>query len=238
MFRPKINCAIFSYLTPCNEAWIEKVHNASNLMATCWSVDRQLPHEKFHEKRTLPWNILIDENRMEMSNDANWPEDNWKRLLTGLGFFPSFLQDQMLSEQLAKECNTVKWPELKEEIYFIQLTSKENPIQDWWMVQYTLVSYVEGDKYYMRPRIHFSSLIVDVTHDSAHRFYMNLVKQKQDYIAFAVPKIQTNKQYINVSAMFAKTAIFPHTCDKDYYETLTLAHTQKEHIGNEHSNDI
>lgn len=228
MFRPKINCAVFSYLIPCNEAWIEKVHNDSNLMATCWSVDRQLPHENFHEKRTLPWNILIDDGRIPAAHDLNWPEDNWKRVLTGLGFFPSFLQDQALQAQLSKECDTVKWPELKEEIYFIQLTSKENPMQDWWMIQYTLVSYMD-DRLCMRPRIHFSSLMVDVTHASAQKFYMNLVKQKPDYIAFAVPKIQTNKQHINVSTMFAKTAIFPHTCDKDYYETLTLAHTQKEH---------
>lgn len=228
MFRPKINCAVFSYLIPCNEAWIEKVHNDSNLMATCWSVDRQLPHENFHEKRTLPWNILIDDGRLPAAHDLNWPEDNWKRVLTGLGFFPSFKQDQALQAQLSKECDTVKCPELKEEIYFIQLTSKENPMQDWWMVQYTLVSYMD-DRLCMRPRIHFSSLMVDVTHASAQKFYMNLVKQKPDYIAFAVPKILTNKQHINVSTMFAKTAIFPHTCDKDYYETLTLAHTQKEH---------
>jgi hypothetical protein len=228
MFRPKINCAVFSYLVPCNEAWIEKVHNDSNLMATCWSVDRQLPHENFHEKRTLPWNILIDDGRIPAAHDLNWPEDNWKRVLTGLGFFPSFLQDQALQAQLSKECDTVKWPELKEEIYFIQLTSKENPMQDWWMIQYTLVSYMD-DRLCMRPRIHFSSLMVDVTHASAQKFYMNLVRQKPDYIAFAIPKIQTNKQHINVSTMFAKTAIFPHTCDKDYYETLTLAHTQKEH---------
>lgn len=228
MFRPKINCAVFSYLIPCNEAWIEKVHNDSNLMATCWSVDRQLPHENFHEKRTLPWNILMDDGRIPAAHDLNWPEDNWKRVLTGLGFFPSFKQDQALQAQLSKECDTVKCPELKEEIYFIQLTSKENPMQDWWMVQYTLVSYMD-DRLCMRPRIHFSSLMVDVTHASAQKFYMNLVKQKPDYIAFAVPKILTNKQHINVSTMFAKTAIFPHTCDKDYYETLTLAHTQKEH---------
>jgi hypothetical protein len=228
MFRPKINCAVFSYLVPCNEAWIEKVHNDSNLMATCWSVDRQLPHENFHEKRTLPWNILIDDGRIPAAHDLNWPEDNWKRVLTGLGFFPSFLQDQALQAQLSKECDTVKWPELKEEIYFIQLTSKENPMQDWWMIQYTLVSYMD-DRLCMRPRIHFSSLMVDVTHASAQKFYMNIVRQKPDYIAFAIPKIQTNKQHINVSTMFAKTAIFPHTCDKDYYETLTLAHTQKEH---------
>jgi hypothetical protein len=228
MFRPKINCAVFSYLIPCNEAWIEKVHNDSNLMATCWSVDRQLPHENFHEKRTLPWNILMDDGRIPAAHDLNWPEDNWKRVLTGLGFFPSFKQDQALQAQLSKECDTVKCPELKEEIYFIQLTSKENPMQDWWMVQYTLVSYMD-DRLCMRPRIHFSSLMVDVTHASAQKFYMNLVRQKPDYIAFAVPKIQTKKQHINVSTMFAKTAIFPHTCDKDYYETLTLAHTQKEH---------
>lgn len=126
MFRPKINCAIFSYLTPCNEIWIEKVHNESDLMATCWSVDRQLPHEKFHEKRTLPWNILIDENRMEMSSDANWPEGNWKRLLTGLGFFPSFLQDQMLSEQLAKECDTVKCTRVKRRNLFYSINIKGN----------------------------------------------------------------------------------------------------------------
>jgi hypothetical protein len=228
MFRPKINCAVFSYLIPCNEAWIEKVHNDSNLMATCWSVDRQLPHENFHEKRTLPWNILMDDGRIPAAHDLNWPEDNWKRVLTGLGFFPSFKQDQALQAQLSKECDTVKCPELKEEIYFIQLTSKENPMQDWWMVQYTLVSYMD-DRLCMRPRIHFSSLMVDVTHASAQKFYMNLVRQKPDYIAFAIPKILTNKQHINVSTMFAKTAIFPHTCDKDYYETLTLAHTQKEH---------
>ncbi len=230
MFRPKINCAVFSYLIPCNEAWIEKVHNDSNLMATCWGVDRQLPHENFHEKRTLPWNILMDDGRIPAAHDLNWPEDNWKKVLTGLGFFPSFLQDQALQAQLSKECDTVNWPELKEEIYFIQLTSKENPMQDWWMVQYTLVSY-RDDRLGMRPRIHFSSLMVDVTHASAQKFYMNLVRQKPDYIAFAIPKIQTNKQHINVSTMFAKTAIFPHTCDKDYYETLTLAlaHTQKEH---------
>ena len=228
MFRPKINCAVFSYLVPCNEAWIEKVHNDSNLMATCWSVDRQLPHENFHEKRTLPWNILIDDGRIPAAHDLNWPEDNWKRVLTGLGFFPSFLQDQALQAQLSKECDTVKWPELKEEIYFIQLTSKENPMQDWWMIQYTLVSYMD-DRLCMRPRIHFSSLMVDVTHASAQKFYMNIVRQKPDYIAFVVPPKQTNKQHINVSTMFAKTAIFPHTCDKDYYETLTLAHTQKEH---------
>lgn len=226
MFRPKINCAVFSYLIPCNEAWIEKVHNDSNLMATCWSVDRQLPHENFHEKRTLPWNILMDDGRIPAAHDLNWPEDNWKKVLTGLGFFPSFLQDQALQAQLSKECDTVKWPELKEEIYFIQLTSNNAPMQDWWMVQYTLVSYVESDRLYMRPRIHFSSLMVDVTHASAQKFYMNLVRQKPDYIAFAVPKIQTKKQHINVSTMFAKTAIFPHTCDKDYYETLTLAHTK------------
>jgi len=221
MFRPKINCAVFSYLIPCNEAWIEKVHNDSNLMATCWSVDRQLPHENFHEKRTLPWNILIDDGRIPAAHDLNWPEDNWKRVLTGLGFFPSFLQDQALQAQLSKECDTVKWPELKEEIYFIQLTSKENPMQDWWMVQYTLVSYMD-DRLCMRPRIHFSSLMVDVTHASAQKFYMNLVKQKPDYIAFAVPPKETNKQQINVSTMFAKTAIFPHTCDtRSLQNTLT-----------------
>lgn len=228
MFRPKINCAVFSYLIPCNEAWIEKVHNDSNLMATCWSVDRQLPHENFHEKRTLPWNILMDDGRIPAAHDLNWPEDNWKRVLTGLGFFPSFLQDQALQAQLSKECDTVNWPELKEEIYFIQLTSKETPMQDWWMVQYTLVSYVESDQYYMRPRIHFSSLMVDVTHASAQKFYMNLVRQKPDYIAFAIPPKQTNKQQINVSTMFAKTAIFPHTCDTRSLQN-TLAHTQKEH---------
>jgi hypothetical protein len=228
MFRPKINCAVFSYLVPCNEAWIEKVHNDSNLMATCWSVERQLPHENFHEKRTLPWNILIDDGRIPAAHDPNWPEDNWKKVLTGLGFFPSFLQDQALQAQLSKECDTVKWPELKEEIYFIQLTSKETPMQDWWMVQYTLVSYVESDVYYMRPRIHFSSLMVDVTHESAQKFYMNIVRQKPDYIAFTIPPKQTNKQQINVSTMFAKTAIFPHTCDTRSLQN-TLAYTQKEH---------